>query len=139
MTPTATRAARGEAENGSLMPTKRGEGAAKLIEADAIFAEVEEELRDSGDIVAMEKARTMVADVRIDLENEESSPSALIAAVEAQMKIAENHLAEAKNDAKEEGWDSETVEYAGRQEGKVLAFLAVLKLLRSPPTEAVER
>ena len=64
----------------------------------------------------------------------ESSPSALIAAVEAQMKIAENHLAEATNDAKEEGWDSETVEYAGRQEGKVLAFKAVLKLLRAAPT-----
>ena len=119
------------------MPPKRGEGAAKRLMG---FAE--EEVvngRHTGRFwihVPVEAAPGLIRDIAA---LEASSPSALIAAVEAQMKIAENHLAEAKNDAKEEGWDSETVEYAGRQEGKVLAFLAVLKLLRSPPTEAAER
>ena len=125
------------------MSTKRGEGAAKLDEMIAQFDQfyADAQRADSkgtklGSGYFWEWA-TRGRELKAALEA--SSPSALIAAVEAQMKIAENHLAEAKNDAKEEGWDSETVEYAGRQEGKVLAFLAVLKLLRSPPTEAAER
>ena len=134
------------------MPPKRGEGVAKgQIHEGNIELSVwscwtaKLLLRAKVDAAKIDpKGKFISIDIDDDetakpLFNTASSPSALIAAVEAQMKIAENHLAEAKNDAKEEGWDSETVEYAGRQEGKVLAFLAVLKLLRSPPTEAAER
>ena len=49
--------------------------------------------------------------------------------VEEQLNIAQNYLAEAEAEGKMEGWDSATVEYAGKQQGKVLAFKAVLKIL----------
>ena len=100
------------------MTTKRGEGVAKRRELSQRLRRIATGLRIEG---AINMAGTLVQAAEVI---EASSPSALIAAVEAMSGFSVSHFPDGSIVTDKEG------EYVDRED--------VLKLLRAAPTEAVE-
>ena len=71
------------------------------------------------------------------LFNTASSPSALIAAVEAEMTKKQADMKEIDDMIEEDGPDAERLQFKDLRQGNIDALSFVLNLLRSPPTEEV--
>ena len=71
------------------------------------------------------------------LFNTASSPSALIAAVEAEMTKKQADMKEIDDMIEEDGPDAERLQFKDLRQGNIDALSFVLNLLRSPPAEEV--
>ena len=132
------------------MPPKRGEGAAKgQIHEGNIELSVwscwtaKLLLRAKVDAAKIDpKGKFISIDIDDDetakpLFNTASSPSALIAAVEAEMTKKQADMKEIDDMIEEDGPDAERLQFKDLRQGNIDALSFVLNLLRSPPAEEV--
>ena len=113
------------------MSTKRGAGVAKRRELSQRLRRIATGLRIEG---AINMAGTLVQAAEVI---EASSPSALIAAVEAEMTKKQADMKDIDDMIEEDGPDAERLQFKDLRQGNIDALSFVLNLLRSPPTEEV--